>query len=679
MPTERSCPNCGSVSNDPDWCQVCGADLSTAATPAWLQVGDCFEIPLTSSTRPSARDAELLAGDTLVPPDETGTDIFTREATDVNRVADAFDVSGVPAAGPRQSTLINAPMPALADLTGPRTVTVTSLTIREVVTELPSRHVFIAQADSGESFRVEQKLGRSQEAIPDAARPLAWLLDLPLGAIEKNGFELKAYRLVNGQTLHERLEARTEPLTPTEVVEWLRPIARALAVIHHAGFLCLRLCPYTVKYAPSGDVFLQGVEVLYPRDQPLAKLPAIAGYAAPEIYAASLESPPTPAADIYSLAMIAYFLIARADPPASVYTSHTPVILARDFSPDFPLGFAPVLAAAGALSPDSRPADAEAFINLVEAARERSVRQIPTATPLRLGVAADTHIGVVKRLQNPVNQDAVFAATDPAGTTALLVVADGVSTATFGSGDLASSVARACAAQAWRTYQANPETVRERGVGQWLRDLLERMNTGVVDAVNEAYAPFDGEPSEVMGSTCVLAFVQAGIATVAAIGDSRAYLCRRGYMEQITRDHNLLTLGIASGLDPDTALMLPQGDALARCLGAFDLDGGRLVPTSLEPDVYVFPLLPGDRLLLCSDGLTDYAGDTLDDAERAIFEAAMGAELADLACLDLIRLANGGGGGDNIGVALCVADPTWLGPFDWFTELRTAAEERLGY
>ncbi|MFT6400231.1 MAG: serine/threonine protein kinase, partial [Bradymonadia bacterium] len=272
---------------------------------------------------------------------------------------------------------------ALIQTVAPQRVTIT---LDSVVAQLGHKRIWRGSDGDGQRYRVEERSSASKERVPTNISGLSMLVDIPLGQTDHGAHEVKVYREVAGQLLHERLEARDSPLTPTEIVEWIRPIIAAMETIHNAGFFCLRFCPYTVKYVDDGDgVFLQGVEVLYPRDAPLAKLPAIAGYTAPEVYEASVGDPLTGAADVYGIAMTLYYLIAGSDPPASLYTAYTPAILARDFNPDFPLGFAPVLGLIGALAADERPSDAETLLEILEEARDRSVRQIAGIERVRVG------------------------------------------------------------------------------------------------------------------------------------------------------------------------------------------------------------------------------------------------------------------------------------------------------
>ena len=601
--------------------------------------------------------------DTLPPPGAGGRGGSTQYGFSRRRTEQLTPFESPAVEAPKSISQTIAALSEDEEPPEPRNAT---LTLGESVSMTGHKRVWIAADEDGVEYRLEERKSPSPEAVPEAVREFTWLLDVPIAATTHGQHEVKVYRHIAGLTLHERLQERDGPLTPTEIVEWIRPVTRALAAVHDAGFLCLRICPYTVKYSPEGHVFLQNVEILYPRDTALATLPAIAGYTAPEIYSASIGEPPSTEADVYSVAMLVYYLIARADPPASIYSGHAPALLARDFAPDFPLGFAPVLGVIGALDPGDRPGSVGGLMTELDRARARAVRGVSGAATT-LAVATDTHAGVLKRQQAPINQDNVYCGLAPDRTTAFMLVADGVSTASFGSGDLASGIARACAEEAWESFLTDPDNALADGAHTWLDKIIQTINRRVVQAVNADHAPFEGEPSEVMGSTCILAFVNGGVCHLMSLGDSRAYLIREGYMEQITRDHNLLTLGIADGLDPDTAIMLPQGDALARCLGSFEIhSNGKLVPFPVQPDHYVFSLASGDHLVICTDGLTDYAAPDPADAEERIYHAVLDEPIPDLLCLDLIRLANRGGGGDNIGVAVCVADPDYNSLYDWF-------------
>jgi hypothetical protein len=136
-----------------------------------------------------------------------------------------------------------------------------------------------------------------------------------------------------------------------------------------------------------------------------------------------------------------------------------------------------------------------------------------------------------------------------------------------------------------------------------------------------------------MGTTCVALVLRGHRAQVAHIGDSRAYLFRKGVSEQITRDHTYLNDLIEIGLlTPDRARNHPERNIITRCIGMSD---------ALQIDYNSRDLLPGDVFLLCTDGLYNYVeGDEM----RKLVEALPPRQ----ACETLLKLANGRGGEDNI-------------------------------
>ncbi len=143
---------------------------------------------------------------------------------------------------------------------------------------------------------------------------------------------------------------------------------------------------------------------------------------------------------------------------------------------------------------------------------------------------------------------------------------------------------------------------------------------------------------EGMGTTLVALYLAGdGRAYAVNIGDSRLYLWRNGVLTQITRDHSYVAELISKGdITAEEARRHPQRNVILRAVGADD---------ELETDVYSFALEEGDRVLLCSDGLSDMASD---EEIAAVLTEADTEKAADA----LIELALNNGGRDNVSVIL---------------------------
>lgn len=167
----------------------------------------------------------------------------------------------------------------------------------------------------------------------------------------------------------------------------------------------------------------------------------------------------------------------------------------------------------------------------------------------------------------------------------------------------------------------------------------------ILTAINAANAAIferaqQSEAFHGMGTTVVVTVVRDGVAHIAHAGDSRAYLVTGQELSQITRDHSVVQMMVEKGqITTEEARIHPQKNYITRALG---------VENSLEIDYCEVELGAGDRLLLCTDGLTNY----LD--ESAIFEVLQSERNPDAACERLIEGANAGGGRDNITVVLFV-------------------------
>jgi serine/threonine protein phosphatase PrpC len=139
-----------------------------------------------------------------------------------------------------------------------------------------------------------------------------------------------------------------------------------------------------------------------------------------------------------------------------------------------------------------------------------------------------------------------------------------------------------------------------------------------------------------MGTTLTALVTEDAKAHLAHVGDSRAYLLRRGNLQQLTEDHTLVQRMVREGrITSEEARSHPQRSVVTRALG---------VEEDLSVDELTLDVHPGDRLLLCTDGLSSMVG-----AAR-IQEILEREEDPQAACDRLIDAANRAGGDDNITV-----------------------------
>jgi protein phosphatase len=229
--------------------------------------------------------------------------------------------------------------------------------------------------------------------------------------------------------------------------------------------------------------------------------------------------------------------------------------------------------------------------------------------------AAISHTGKVRSN----NQDSGYAGSN------LFVVADGMGG--HAGGDVASSLAIARLEALDRPYDSTADA--ERALGDAISDAA----VDLVDTV--------GLRPELagMGTTVSALIMVDDYAVIAHIGDSRIYLYRDGALTQITTDHTFVQRLVDSGrITPEEARYHPRRSVLMRVLGDMDTDP--------ELDTFIMPTQPGDRWLLCSDGLSG----VVDDPHTA---KAMGLGLAPGRTADaLLKQALDGGAPDNVTIVI---------------------------
>ena len=146
-----------------------------------------------------------------------------------------------------------------------------------------------------------------------------------------------------------------------------------------------------------------------------------------------------------------------------------------------------------------------------------------------------------------------------------------------------------------------------------------------------------------MGTTAVCALVRSGNVYLCHAGDSRAYLIRDGKLTQLTHDHSYVQELVDCGtITEEEAEHHPQKNIITKALG---------VDYRLEPEFTAAKLKREDRLLLCTDGLTNMV--PVEEMEELLVQGAF-YDLPDR----LIEAANAHGGSDNITALLLAVEPT---------------------
>ncbi len=210
----------------------------------------------------------------------------------------------------------------------------------------------------------------------------------------------------------------------------------------------------------------------------------------------------------------------------------------------------------------------------------------------------------------------------------LYAIADGM------GGHRAGEVASATALEALRAAVAS---------GTGLGDAITSANEAVHSKAT-ADADLTG-----MGTTLTAIVPDGNGVLVGHVGDSRAYLLRDGELRQLTTDHSLIEELVREGrLTEEQASVHPQRSAITRAIG---------VEEDVEVDVYPVPLLPGDRLLLCSDGLTTMLrAQAISALLRRERDPTRAANL-------LVDAANAAGGEDNITTIVIDIEDDGADPF----------------
>ncbi len=409
----------------------------------------------------------------------------------------------------------------------------------------------------------------------------------------------------------------------------LRPLADALEELHQQGLVWLTFSPHAMEFdladaaredsrglpiawdgilPPESLVRFTDLDLrVYPAGQCPEDVAVTATFAPPEVArcrAGDIDA----RTDVFHLALFAYYWLAGLLPdgfPGSgleAFGYRIPPI--RTYAPHVPLGVPRLLEKGLAATPGNRFARPKELCDALEEAVDRMIQRQTFAGQLRWDIGPHTRTGRTKEALKRGNEDQVLVRRFANPNRALIAVADGITTCDVGSGALASLITTIV------LENALDETCQDEQFPPKIRDVCRYGAQTLLDwALEKGYKDQLAQGLDLMGTTLTVGWIQGRQVQLANLGDSRAYLVDAGGVEQLTVDGDLATGMLREGRPPEEILELGMmARALRECIGGCILtpEGkAAIMADSCIPSQSQWPLVPGDILILCSDGLVE--------------------------------------------------------------------------
>ncbi|HYA35335.1 MAG TPA: Stp1/IreP family PP2C-type Ser/Thr phosphatase [Candidatus Binataceae bacterium] len=418
------------------------------------------------------------------------------------------------------------------------------------------------------------------------------------------------------------------PLTRSKTIRRSEPEAIAIAVqvcqavtfLHRRGLRLNDICPSSIAISSDGRVRVTGLDYVS-NDNELQGEPIFNdGYTAPEIYRGKKVDK---RADVFSVGALLYTLLTGDRIESETWREESGTI---KFYPPYVVSpeLEQAVRKAVAFSPPERWSTID----------EMKTELLRLTSEVTIRSAAVTDVGMVREL----NEDSIISVqyfrdskVEPARNF-LYSVCDGM------GGAEAGETASAIAVGTIRDFveaQLKPGAVIDTGA--MVAAALEEANRKIIE-YQQVHAEARG-----MGSTGVAVFVTPPDCAVGWVGDSRVYLMSSGKLRQVTKDHSLVQRLVEIGqITAEEARTHEHKNVITRSLGARQSGPAGAESTTLK-------LRRGDRILLCSDGLTTHVED------RDLAAIIQRHDDPYDAARELIAAANAGGGTDNISVILVFA------------------------
>ena len=415
------------------------------------------------------------------------------------------------------------------------------------------------------------------------------------------------------EAMNSPFEPWSEPLEDAHaevarLLTFLPQLTASLEELHAHGLVWLTFDPRRLEQTDAGHLRFTNLDLnLYPAGQCPERLHLRTRFAAPEIIRYSPEDI-GPRTDVFHLALFAYYWLAGLLPQGlpgdglAAFGYQMPKL--RVFAPRLPLGIAEVLSHGLAVDPALRYATPSALVIALNACVERNRQRLDFQGNVRWDTGADTRTGRTKAALGKANEDRVVVRPFSNPERALLAVADGITTCDVGSGGLASLIT-VIVLENMLDGDGTLATFAPRIAAA----CRQSADTLLAWAVEKGYQQQLQEGADLMGTTLTAAWLEGNVASVANLGDSRAYLIDAAGVEQLTVDGDLASGMLSDGAPPEHIREIGLvAKALCECIGGCTVSAGGTVSILEEccrPTVHEWPLLPGDVLVLCSDGLVE--------------------------------------------------------------------------
>lgn len=241
-------------------------------------------------------------------------------------------------------------------------------------------------------------------------------------------------------------------------------------------------------------------------------------------------------------------------------------------------------------------------------------------------ICACSDVGKVRE----INQDAYFYIEDE--LLPIFIIADGMGG--HKAGEVASNTAISTIVS---HYEENKEKMigKEVFIPEFINKSIELANKKLIEESE------NDEELKGMGTTITMCIVLEKELYIGHVGDSRAYLLRDEKLKQLTQDHSLVGELLRTGsITKEEAMNHPKKNVIMRALGS---------NKDLKVDIFTRDMEQGDRIVLCTDGLTNMV------SEERILETLVNDENPSSICSELVNISNELGGIDNTTIMLIKA------------------------